>query len=98
MYLKVAFRIYNKKVNYTVYCTIPKYIWTRAPLSLSALVQYGSHRGTCPNIFRYCTVNCIITYTYCISVAKRFGREPPITTGDCEGEWPWALMECKFYF
>ena len=26
------------------------------------LVQYGSHLGTCPNIFRYCTVNCIITY------------------------------------
>ena len=29
-----------------------------------------------------------------ISVARMFGREPPVTTGDCEGEWPWALMEC----
>ena len=28
------------------------------------LVQYGGHLGTCPNIFRYCTVNCIITYNY----------------------------------
>jgi len=24
----------------------------------------GSHLGTCPNIVRYCTVNCIITYKY----------------------------------
>jgi len=33
-----------------------------------------------------------------ISVARMFGREPPVTTGDCEGEWPWALMECMSFF
>ena len=31
-------------------------------LNIYRLVQYGSHLGTCPNIFRYCTVNCIMTF------------------------------------
>ena len=58
-YLKVAFSlnswIYNKKGNYTVDCTLPKYIWTRAQMTLpywTRLVQYGSRLGTCPNMFR----------------------------------------------
>ena len=43
---------------YTVDCTIPIHIWTSA----CRLVQYGSHLCTSPNIFRYCTVNCIMTF------------------------------------
>ena len=51
--LKVAFSlnswIYNKKVIIQL---------TVQYRNIFGLVQYGSHLGTCPNIFRYCTVNC----------------------------------------
>jgi len=30
-----------------------------AQITFYRLVQYGSHLSTCPNTFRYCTVNCI---------------------------------------
>ena len=51
---------------YTVDYTIPNYIWTSA----YRLVQYGSHLGTSPNIFRYCTVNCKITLLLYIQLFK----------------------------
>ena len=57
--LKVAISlnswIYNKKVIIQL---------TVQYRNTYQLVQYSSHLGTCPNIFRYCTVNCIITYKY----------------------------------
>ena len=44
------------------YPAVPRWLY-RIGLAYR-LVQYGSHLGTCPNKFRYCTVNCIITYKY----------------------------------
>jgi len=66
--LKVAFSlnswIYNKKV--IIQMTVQyRNIFGLVPRSL---YHIGSHLGTCLNIFRYCTVNCIITYTYWIAV------------------------------
>ena len=42
----------------------------------SPIVQYGSHLGTCPNIFRYCTVNCIITFLLYINFETKRTRDP----------------------
>ena len=52
---------------------MPKCIWTSAHMTTildDRRVQYGSHLGTSPNIFRYCTVNCIITFLLYIQLFK----------------------------
>jgi len=48
--LKVAFSlnswIYNKKGKYTVDCTIPKYIWTRAQMTTIFGIYFGIVQST----------------------------------------------------
>ena len=66
------------KGYYTVDCTIPKYVWTSAQMTLpywTILDPKGKSNmvkssGTSPNIFRYCTVNCIITFLLYIQLFK----------------------------
>ena len=57
---------------YTVDCTIPTYIWTSAQMTtiLVNTIHYVSHLGTSPIIFRYWTVNCIITVLLYIQLFK----------------------------
>ena len=54
----------NLKVAFTLNSWIYNKINNNDTVDRTGLYHIGSHRGTCPNIFRYCTVNCIITYDY----------------------------------
>ena len=54
---------------YTVDCTIPKYIWTSAQMTIgsSNMVKLSGHES---KYIRYCTVNCVITFLLYIQVFK----------------------------
>ena len=68
--------IYNKKViiqlivQYrTIFGLVPRWLKVNIILTIR-LLQYGSRLFTCPNLFRYCTVNCIIIYKYVVQIIR----------------------------
>ena len=93
--LKVAFSlnswIYNKKViiQLTVQYGNIVGLVPRCLYHIGRSNRRGSHLGTCPNIFRYCTVNCIITYKerHCFVIKMYLSsqslREPHCTANHC---------------